>query len=183
MTIADSNRVLQDRPYAHMVAERLLEKLVAIDEFRGDGPDLRSLTRLSGKNPDGIKSAAVQRRAKRAERRVIADGRSRLLSFARSATGPVRAVLDPVTAGPVRVLAGGPAGGMAAGGPVPRNEPRPVPVPRPVPDLRLAGYNEPRMSATGRGEMHERGEIECSSSADDAATAPSPLAPRRDERR
>ena len=37
VTIADSNRILQDRPYAHLVAERLLEKLVAIDEFRRTG--------------------------------------------------------------------------------------------------------------------------------------------------
>jgi hypothetical protein len=29
--------VLQDRQYAHTVAERLLEKLIAIDDFRGTG--------------------------------------------------------------------------------------------------------------------------------------------------
>ena len=51
----------------------------------------------------------------------------------------------------------------------------------PCPDLRLAGYNEPRMSATGRGDMHERGSIEYSR-ADDTADALCSPAPRRDER-
>jgi hypothetical protein len=37
ITIADSKRVLKDRQYAHTVAERLLEKLIAIDDFRGTG--------------------------------------------------------------------------------------------------------------------------------------------------
>ena len=37
VTIADANRVLQDRLYAEKVAERLLEKLIAIDDFRGAG--------------------------------------------------------------------------------------------------------------------------------------------------
>ena len=37
VTIANSNRVLQDRFYAETVAERLLEKLIAIDDFRGAG--------------------------------------------------------------------------------------------------------------------------------------------------
>jgi hypothetical protein len=37
VTIADTNRVLQDRLYAEKVAERLLEKLIAIDDFRGTG--------------------------------------------------------------------------------------------------------------------------------------------------
>jgi hypothetical protein len=35
--LANPNRVLQDRLYAELVAERLLEKLVAIDDFRGAG--------------------------------------------------------------------------------------------------------------------------------------------------
>jgi hypothetical protein len=37
ITIADATRVLQDRLYAEKVAERLLEKLIAIDDFRGAG--------------------------------------------------------------------------------------------------------------------------------------------------
>jgi hypothetical protein len=37
VTIADPNRVLRDRLYAETVAERLLEKLMAIDDFRGAG--------------------------------------------------------------------------------------------------------------------------------------------------
>ncbi len=37
VTISDTNRVLQDRLYAEKVAERLLEKLIAIDDFRGAG--------------------------------------------------------------------------------------------------------------------------------------------------
>jgi hypothetical protein len=37
ITISDTNRVLQDRLYAEKVAERLLEKLIAIDDFRGAG--------------------------------------------------------------------------------------------------------------------------------------------------
>jgi hypothetical protein len=37
ITIADTERVLQDRQYAHTVSERLLEKLIAIDDFRGTG--------------------------------------------------------------------------------------------------------------------------------------------------
>jgi hypothetical protein len=37
ITIADPDRVLRDRPYAALVAERLLEKLIAIDDFRGAG--------------------------------------------------------------------------------------------------------------------------------------------------
>jgi hypothetical protein len=36
-TLADPNRVLHDRHYAEIVAERLLEKLIAIDDFRGAG--------------------------------------------------------------------------------------------------------------------------------------------------
>jgi len=36
-TIVNTNRVLQDRLYAETVAERLLEKLIAIDDFRGVG--------------------------------------------------------------------------------------------------------------------------------------------------
>jgi hypothetical protein len=37
ITIADPDRVLHDRRYAEIVAERLLEKLIAIDDFRGAG--------------------------------------------------------------------------------------------------------------------------------------------------
>jgi hypothetical protein len=37
ITIADPNRVLQDRLYAERVAERLLEYLMRIDEVRGAG--------------------------------------------------------------------------------------------------------------------------------------------------
>jgi hypothetical protein len=37
ITIADTDRLLRDRPYAERVAERLLEKLIAIDDFRGTG--------------------------------------------------------------------------------------------------------------------------------------------------
>jgi hypothetical protein len=37
ITIADARRVLNDRLYAEQVAERLLEKLIAIDDFRGAG--------------------------------------------------------------------------------------------------------------------------------------------------
>ena len=37
ITIADPDRVLRDRLYAEQVAERLLEKLIAIDDFRGAG--------------------------------------------------------------------------------------------------------------------------------------------------
>src|SRR5262249_14704691 len=37
VTIADPDRVVQDRLYAEKVAERLLEKLIAIDDFRGTG--------------------------------------------------------------------------------------------------------------------------------------------------
>jgi hypothetical protein len=37
VTIADPNRTLRDRLYAEKVAERLLEKLIAIDDFRGAG--------------------------------------------------------------------------------------------------------------------------------------------------
>jgi hypothetical protein len=37
ITIGDPDRVLQDRRYAEIVAERLLEKLIAIDDFRGAG--------------------------------------------------------------------------------------------------------------------------------------------------
>jgi hypothetical protein len=36
-TSADANRLLRDRLYAERVAERLLEKLIAIDDFRGAG--------------------------------------------------------------------------------------------------------------------------------------------------
>ncbi len=36
-TIADTNRVLQDRLYAEAVAERLLDYLMRIDEVRGTG--------------------------------------------------------------------------------------------------------------------------------------------------
>jgi hypothetical protein len=37
ITIADMDRMLRDRPYAEKVAERFLEKLIAIDDFRGTG--------------------------------------------------------------------------------------------------------------------------------------------------
>jgi hypothetical protein len=37
ITIADPRRVLSDRLYAEQVAERLLEKLIAIDDLRGAG--------------------------------------------------------------------------------------------------------------------------------------------------
>jgi hypothetical protein len=37
ITIGDTNRVLRARLYAERVAERLLEKLIAIDGFRGAG--------------------------------------------------------------------------------------------------------------------------------------------------
>jgi len=37
ITIADPRRVLSDRLYAEQVAERLLETLMAIDDFRGAG--------------------------------------------------------------------------------------------------------------------------------------------------
>ncbi len=37
ITIADPRRVLNDRLYAEQVAERLLEKLIAIDDFCGAG--------------------------------------------------------------------------------------------------------------------------------------------------
>ncbi len=37
ITIANTNRVLQDRLYAEMVAERLLDYLMRIDEVRGVG--------------------------------------------------------------------------------------------------------------------------------------------------
>jgi hypothetical protein len=37
ITIADTDRALQDRLYAEKVAERLLERLIAIDDFRGTG--------------------------------------------------------------------------------------------------------------------------------------------------
>jgi hypothetical protein len=37
VTIADTERVLQDRLYAELVAERLLERLISIDDFRGAG--------------------------------------------------------------------------------------------------------------------------------------------------
>jgi hypothetical protein len=37
VTIADPDRVLQDRPYAEAVAERLLDYLMRIDDFRGAG--------------------------------------------------------------------------------------------------------------------------------------------------
>jgi hypothetical protein len=37
ITIADARRVLGDRLYAEQVAERVLEKLIAIDDFRGAG--------------------------------------------------------------------------------------------------------------------------------------------------
>ena len=37
ITIADPDRVLKDRPYAEQLAERLLERLIAIDDFRGAG--------------------------------------------------------------------------------------------------------------------------------------------------
>jgi hypothetical protein len=36
-TISDPHRVLQDRLFAEKVAERLLEKLITIDDFRGAG--------------------------------------------------------------------------------------------------------------------------------------------------
>jgi hypothetical protein len=37
ITIGDTNGVLRDRLSAKRVAERLLEKLIAIDDFRGAG--------------------------------------------------------------------------------------------------------------------------------------------------
>jgi hypothetical protein len=37
ITIADARLVLSDRLYAEQVAERLLDKLIAIDDFRGAG--------------------------------------------------------------------------------------------------------------------------------------------------
>jgi len=37
ITIADSGRVLSDRLYAEQVAERLLDYLMRIDDFRGTG--------------------------------------------------------------------------------------------------------------------------------------------------
>ena len=37
ITIGDADRVLRDRLYAEKVAERSLEKLIAIDDFRGAG--------------------------------------------------------------------------------------------------------------------------------------------------
>jgi hypothetical protein len=37
ITLANPQRILRDRPYAEKVAERVLEKLIAIDDFRGTG--------------------------------------------------------------------------------------------------------------------------------------------------
>jgi hypothetical protein len=37
ITIADTDRILRDRPYAERVAERLLDYLMRIDEIRGTG--------------------------------------------------------------------------------------------------------------------------------------------------
>jgi len=37
VTIGNADRVLRDRHYAEIVAERLLENLIAIDDFRGAG--------------------------------------------------------------------------------------------------------------------------------------------------
>jgi hypothetical protein len=37
VTISNANRLLRDRLYAESVAERLLEKLIAVDDFRGAG--------------------------------------------------------------------------------------------------------------------------------------------------
>jgi len=37
VTIGNADRVLPDRHYAELVAERLLEKSIAIDDFRGAG--------------------------------------------------------------------------------------------------------------------------------------------------
>ncbi len=37
VTISNSNRLLRDRLYVEKVAERLLEKRIAIDDFRGAG--------------------------------------------------------------------------------------------------------------------------------------------------
>jgi hypothetical protein len=37
ITIADPRRVFSDRLFAEQVAERLLETLIAIDDFRGAG--------------------------------------------------------------------------------------------------------------------------------------------------
>jgi hypothetical protein len=37
ITVADMDRMLRDRPYAEKVAERFLETLIAIDDFRGTG--------------------------------------------------------------------------------------------------------------------------------------------------
>ena len=37
ITLASPQRVLEDRVHAEIVAERLLEKLISIDDFRGTG--------------------------------------------------------------------------------------------------------------------------------------------------
>jgi hypothetical protein len=37
VTLANPQRITRDRPYAEKVAERLLERLIAIDDFRGAG--------------------------------------------------------------------------------------------------------------------------------------------------
>ena len=37
VTLANPQRIMRDRPYAEEVAERLLEKVIAIDDFRGAG--------------------------------------------------------------------------------------------------------------------------------------------------
>ena len=37
ITLANPQRILRDRPYAEKVAERLLERLIAIEDFRGTG--------------------------------------------------------------------------------------------------------------------------------------------------
>jgi hypothetical protein len=37
VTLANPQRILRDRHYAEKVAERLLERLIAIEDFRGTG--------------------------------------------------------------------------------------------------------------------------------------------------
>ena len=80
ITIADTDRVLQDRPYAHTVAERLLEKLIAIDDFRGTGRIYFPLMRASAEHDDGVELAAGGRTAMRCRSggvAVIRSGRDR----------------------------------------------------------------------------------------------------------
>jgi hypothetical protein len=60
VTVADANRVLQDRLYAERVAERLLDYLMRIDEVRGTGrvyvpwstgPDEAPVLERAGRGP------------------------------------------------------------------------------------------------------------------------------------